>query len=993
MKKLLIVIGSIIIIILAALFIIPIAFKDDIKAAIDKALAESVDADMVWDTDDFSISLFKNFPNATATLNNFGIVNRAPFEGQILFAVEHFEVEVDIFSLLGDQIKIKGIELDHPEVFIKVLEDGTANYDIAIASDSIQNDPASDTATVAYNIGIDHWQITNGHVIYDDASMPFKMELTNLQHSGSGDFTQDIFDVSTKTTADSVTVGFDGIEYITDKHVDIDAILTISDEYTKYTFKENAMAINDFTLNFEGYLAMLEDGSMDMDINYGTRENTFKSLLSLVPGVYNEDFKDIQTEGTLSFEGTVKGKYDSLTLPAFGLSMKVDNALFKYPDLPTAIENINMDLLVDNNDGIIENTMVNLKQFHMDFGQNPVDAKILLKNLRDYDMDATVKGKLNLGELNTMFPMEGLSMKGIFNIDLTASGVYDSVKQLMPSIDATMAMSDGYVKTSEFPYALENLSFDAKITDQAGTMSDFKAVVNNFKMIMDGEPFGANLTLQNLDNYQWDLAAKGTIDLDKITKVFPLEGMSLAGLIKADINTAGVMSDLEAERYEKLPTSGTVSVSKFKYTDNELPYDVTIETAQASFNPRQMTLSSYKGTIGKSDMSLDGTISNYIGYMFGENQVLKGTMNLRSNMLDLNEFMAEEDPAAAPTVGEEEAMGVIQVPEDIDFILKSDIEKALIMDMEVKNATGIIIVKNGIANLTGLNFNLLEGAFVINGSYNARDIKKPEYNFNMDIKNLSIQKAFTTFEMVRKFAPIAEKVNGNLSTNFRVNGLLNDEMMPNLVTTSGAGLLEIAKATVNNSKIVNSIMGIANLGKVDEFNLRDVLMSVKIEDGKLKVEPFDVTIGGYKTTIGGATALDGGIDYNLKMDVPAGKLGTQFNNLIATYGGGSNSGSVIPLNIGLGGSYDSPRPKLLMGDQKEQAKDAVKEKAKEEAKDAAKDILKDVKDDKAKEVIGNILGTDNNQDSTKSDNPDVKKDIEEEAKDKIKDLFKKKRKN
>jgi hypothetical protein len=82
--------------------------------------------------------------------------------------------------------------------------------------------------------------------------------------------------------------------------------------------------------------------------------------------------------------------------------------MFKYPDLPTAVNNINMDLLVDNKDGVIENTFINLKQLHMDFGSNPLDAKAIIENLRDYRMDANVNAKLNLAELTKMFPMEGL---------------------------------------------------------------------------------------------------------------------------------------------------------------------------------------------------------------------------------------------------------------------------------------------------------------------------------------------------------------------------------------------------------------------------------------------------------------------------------------------------------------------------------------------------------------------------------------------------------
>jgi len=38
--------------------------------------------------------------------------------------------------------------------------------------------------------------------------------------------------------------------------------------------------------------------------------------------------------------------------------------------------------------------------------------------------------------------------------------------------------------------------------------------------------------LQNLNDYTWDLKANGSIDIEKMTKIFPLDGMSLAGKVK-----------------------------------------------------------------------------------------------------------------------------------------------------------------------------------------------------------------------------------------------------------------------------------------------------------------------------------------------------------------------------------------------------------------------------------------------------------------------------
>ena len=650
--------------------------------------------------------------------------------------------------------------------------------------------------------------------------------------------------------------------------------------------------------------------------------------------------------------------------------------------------------------------MVNLRSFHMDFGQNPIDATLLVENLVNYKMKANVKGNLNLGELSSMFPMEGTTLRGNYTVDMTADGIYDSINNIIPKISATMRMANGYVKSSELPYALEDLSFDAVVKNESGNMNDLFAVVKDFTMVMDGEPFNANLTFSNLANYTWDLQASGGVDLEKITKVFPLEGMQLAGQIKADLTTKGDMASLEAERYERMPTSGAVSVAGFTYVDETLPYDVTIATANATFDPQKISITQYQGTVGKSDMNITGSVSNYMAYLFSENQVLKGTMNYKGKLLDLNEFMTEEETEEAPTVstGEEtgEVYGVVEVPKNIDFLMKSTIDRVEVMDMSITNAVGDIVVKDGVASFKNVKFNLLEGAFAMNGAYDTRDLDKPTYDFDLDVEGLSIQQSFNTFSLVQSYAPIAQLVNGKVSTDFSVSGLLNEEMMPELSSVTGEGLFKIAQASLTQSKILQGITSLTSLSSnaTETATLKDVLMSASIEDGKLKVKPFDINLGEYKTTVSGATSLDGTINYNLKMNVPASKLGSQFSGLVASLTGSSaGEDTMIPLNIGIGGTYNDPKPQLLASEQKQQATAAVKEKAKDEVKSVASDLLDNVKDDNARDLVGSLLGT-NKQDSAttageaKTDSTqttDLKKKLEDEAKDKIRSLFKKKK--
>ncbi|MCI0750779.1 MAG: AsmA family protein [Flammeovirgaceae bacterium] len=985
MKKIVIIIGIVFVVLVAAAFVLPIIFKDDIKAAIDQELAKSVNADVVFDVDKFSLSLFKNFPAITAEMKDFGVINREPFANEVLFATEALEVEVNLGDVLfGDQMRLKGITLVKPIINIKVLEDGRANWDIAI--------PSTDTVVTAeegsgeFSFGIDHWEIVDGEVTYDDKSIPFLAEVKGLNHTGSGDFTQSVFDLKTNTQIDTLNLGYAGDMYLSNKRLDVNATISIAEEYSKYTFKENSVKVNDFAMSFDGWFKMNPD-NYGMDISFKSPDNSFKSLLSLVPGMYSESFKDIETKGDLAFNGFVKGTYSETQMPAFNVNLLVKDAMFHYPSLPTAVNNINIDLLLDNKDGVIDNTVVDLKKLHLDFGSNPVDARALITKMYPTHVDASLAAKLNLAELSKMVPMEGLEMKGTYAVNLTAKGIYDSLKKTIPSIDAAMSLANGFVKTKDFPLPLQDLKFNSTIKNTSGKMAETTIAVNDFSMVMDGEKFSANLLVQNLEDYTWDVKANGGVDLEKMTKIFPVDGMSLAGKIKADLQTKGKYSDLMAEKYEKLPTSGSASLKDFKYEAKDVP-TVTISQSTMVFNPKKIELQNTLGTIGKSDFAVSGDVTNYIGYVFGK-ETIKGVVNFNSNLLDLNEFMTETEETTTTT--DTTSYGVIPIPENIDFVLKSNIRQVKMMDFNITNATGDIIVKDGIANLNGLKFNMMGGAFAISGTYNTKDIKHPKYDLSLGIQNLSIKESAQSFSMVKTYAPVAGLVNGNFSTDFKLSGELLETMMPNLATVNGSGLVKIAQAALlgKDSKLVSGITSLTKLDNASNVSMKDVLMSASIKDGKLSVKPFDVKFGDYKTTVAGSTAIDGTIDYALKMDVPAGKLGTQFNSLVSSYtGGSSNPNSTIPVNIGLGGTFLSPSTKLLITEQKQQVKDAATSAVKQEAGQKAQELVKGTG---AEKLVGNLLG--NKSDTTKKDSTATKPadQIKKEGVKAIQNLLKKKK--
>jgi len=156
--------------------------------------------------------------------------------------------------------------------------------------------------------------------------------------------------------------------------------------------KDNQLDINDLKLNAEGMVDM-NDADYVMDLKFQSPQSDFKSLWSIIPGVYTADFANAAISGKMGFSGYLKGTYngDIPRYPAFQIKSDVNNGNVKYPDLPVGIAGIFTNVLIKSPNSDFDKVVVDIPQFKMKVGENPVEGHF---NLTTPVSDPTVKGKL-----------------------------------------------------------------------------------------------------------------------------------------------------------------------------------------------------------------------------------------------------------------------------------------------------------------------------------------------------------------------------------------------------------------------------------------------------------------------------------------------------------------------------------------------------------------------------------------------------------------------
>src|SRR5690606_32421906 len=307
-------------------------------------------------------------------------------------------------------------------------QDGIGNFDITL-KDEDESEEEDNSEDSSFVMSLQRYEIDNLRFTYLDQNSKMKMVLDKINHKGSGDFSSTIVDLDTYTTAVAL-FEMDGTNYLNNVNLTLDAILNLDLENAKYSFKDNMLLINKLPLEFDGYLQMKEEGQ-EYDLTFNTPTTSFSNFLGLIPSAYSGSLENIKTTGEFSVKGFVKGMLNKETIPMFDIAMASDNATFKFPDLPKAIQNIVIDAKVKNETGLMKDIFVELDKLSFKIDQDVFNASAKLLNVTENMLvDAKMDGVLNLANLSQAYPIQlEQKLSGILKADVGLNLDMQSVEQ------------------------------------------------------------------------------------------------------------------------------------------------------------------------------------------------------------------------------------------------------------------------------------------------------------------------------------------------------------------------------------------------------------------------------------------------------------------------------------------------------------------------------------------------------------------------------------
>ncbi|MFA9391351.1 MAG: AsmA-like C-terminal region-containing protein [Prolixibacteraceae bacterium] len=559
--------------------------------------------------------------------------------------------------------------------------------------------------------------------------------------------------------------------------------------------------------------------------------------------------------------------------------------------------------------------------------------------------------EINMNQVLELIPneyrqsMEGIEASGMINFEGVIKGLYYG--DIYPLIDINFNILNGKLKYPQLPDELTIHELNAKLSKPEGPFDALTVGIPMLNMQLADNPFIMHANFSSLFNDpHLDVAVKGKIDLETLSKVFPLGDLKMKGLMTADAAILGNYSALENNDFTTFISKGSVNLTQFYFQNNAVPQGIFIQHAALVLQNQDVQVNGLQGNIGRSDFSLKGQFNHLMTYLFA-NEVLEGRFELNSKLIDGNQFLTSSSHSASNNSSAEISRDsskieevLFEFPKNIHLNFDAKIEHLLYDKMDISKFEGSIELKNQLLTLKGLSMHMLDGILKMDGTVLADGRPNPDVVFRLNVDGFDLPSAYRDISMVQKYLPIAAKSQGEFSTILNMKSNLTSDLKMILSSLTASGSFSTKNVKLDDPKILEGLKSVIQYEKLGNLTIDNFTTTFAISDGNLKLNPFTTKLAGQVMKLGGIYNLGGTLNFRLDATLDKAILAPEIQSMMA-YIPGYQTLKKVDVGVDITGNAKKPDVKVDTDMIKKQVIDQLKNSSKEELQNAAKKLLKE----------------------------------------------------
>lgn len=645
---------------------------------------------------------------------------------------------------------------------------------------------------------------------------------------------------------------------------------------------------------------------------------------------FKADIKNLNHSGSAK----LSDKIYELKTNSVADSLTIQYGNIKYLNRVKADVATDFDISGDFTKFTLKNTQAKINDLPLKAdGFVEMKEKEIVMDINYETQDANIAQLLSLVPTEYMPDLKGVKTGGVAQLKGYVKG--HSTDADLPGFKLLVDVKNASIQYPDLPEKVNNINLLTDVDFKGGSdLNTMTVDVSNIIFDIVGSRVEGNLNVkQPMSDPLIDAKFKTKMELANVKKAVKLDNIStLSGLLDADVSLKGTVSAIEKQQFNNFQAQGFFNLNNFKMKTDAYKDLIQIPTAQTTVTPQKLDVKQLNMLLGQNDLAMQGSVANYLTYVFGKDEVLKANFDIKSKNLNMNDFMSDTSTTTSTQKQPETNTQSLKIPKNLEVAVQMQADKVLYQKYDISNVKGNLKIANQEVSLNNVLMNLLGGTVKLNGNYNTSG-EVAKSTISIGLEKLGIKESANTVDMIGTYAPILKYVSGNFFSDLNLNVDFNDKMEPILKTVNASGNFKTNEVAGQGINLLQKVGEVLKINELKNPTLQNFVASFKIQDGTLHLNPNQFKLSGMAAGLKGTFDLDKNLNLELTLDVPREKLGSNFNAVVDKLAGNldklklsQNIGSTIKTKFLITGTALNPQIKpVLLGNAGQTITETVKE--------------------------------------------------------------------
>ncbi len=492
---------------------------------------------------------------------------------------------------------------------------------------------------------------------------------------------------------------------------------------------------------------------------------------------------------------------------------------------------------------------------------------------KNYLLDLVVKGDdIDLAAALSLLPssytsdISDFKSTGEFYIDGTVKGLFgDSV---MPNVITKFGINSGTLGRKDGAVELNNITMNGIFSNVKGNDG---VEITSFKASSAKSKFSGSFLMKNFDRPKYSTKLSGHIDMSELQDVLAIDTIEkTSGTLDLAFEASGSPakgSSLTTKDFRAFKTSGSASFTNGIFKLKGQAFTIDSINGKLIFDGNNVNAQGFTLRAANSDLDMDASVKNLLGYLFTNKEVLDINGKLVSRNLDLNALLNSEK---AQDVKMADTAYRLVMPERLRLHLVTSVKHVLFRKFEATDLNGDLKLNNQRLTADPISFKSMDGSITGSGMIDGTKEDSLLITCNADIASVSIYKLFYQMENFGQGEDTTityNNIRGDLASHVNFASLWGNDLNVNEKKIYASADVTITNGQLINFKPLEVLSKFIKLDELKNIKFKTLQNTIQIKNRLIDIPKMQINSSALNLTMSGTHNFDDTVDYHFIIEM------------------------------------------------------------------------------------------------------------------------------